>query len=192
MTLAQIAALGRKLLAFLGLFADCFARQAGRTLLRVYVKGQLSDVPRKNVEAIALRFATAPRTLQRFLESIKWDEAKLRDRAQQLVAREHAHPDALGAIDESGVGKSGNDTVGVGRQYNGNQGKVDNCVVGVHLSYSCAGFQCLLDGRVYLPEEWVDDPVRRKKTTFPTTWSFARNRRSPWSRSRAPWATAFA
>lgn len=80
MTLKQIAALGRKLVAFLGLFADCFGRREGRELLRVYVRGQLSDLHRKTAEAIALRFGTAPRTLQRFLESIKWDEAKLRDR----------------------------------------------------------------------------------------------------------------
>ena len=41
-------------------------------------------------EAMALAQDVAPRTLQRFLESIVWDEAKLRDRCQQLVASEHA------------------------------------------------------------------------------------------------------
>jgi SRSO17 transposase len=181
MTLKQIAGLGSKLIAFLRLFADCFGRSAGRTLLGVYVKGQLSDLHRKTAEAIALKFGVAPRTLQRFLESIKWDEEKLRDRCQQIVVRDHACPEAIGAVDESGVGKSGHDTVGVGRQYNGNKGKVDNCVVGVHLSYTIPGFQCLLDSAVYLPEDWVNDPVRRKKTTFPTTWCFAPNSRSPWS-----------
>jgi SRSO17 transposase len=180
MTLKQIAGMGKKLLVFLNLFADCFRRREGRELLRVYVHGQLSDLHRKNAEAIALKFGTPPRTLQRFLESIKWDEDKLRDRCQQIVAREHAHPEALGAVDESGVAKSGQETVGVGRQWNGNKGKVDNCVVGVHLSYATPGFQCLLDGALYLPEDWANDPVRRKKTTFPTRWSFAPNRRSLW------------
>ncbi len=78
MTLKQIAALGRELVLFLALFADCFGRREGRELLGVYVKGQLSDVHRKTAEGIALRFGEAPRTLQRFLESIKWDEEKLR------------------------------------------------------------------------------------------------------------------
>jgi SRSO17 transposase len=181
MTLKQIAALGKKLVTFLGLFADCFGRREARDLLRVYVKGQLSDVHRKTAEAIALRFGKAPRTLQRFLESVKWDEEKLRDRCQQIVAQDHAHPEAIGVVDESGVGKSGSDTVGVGRQWNGSRGKVDNCVVGVHLSYATPGFQCLLDSGLYLPKDWANDPVRRKKTTFPTRWSFARNLRSPWS-----------
>ena len=181
MTLKQIAALGRKLVTFLGLFADCFGRREARDLLRVYVKGQLSDLHRKTAEAIALRFGKAPRTLQRFLESVKWDEEKLRDRCQQIVAQDHAHPEAIGVVDESGCAKSGHDTVGVGRQWNGNRGKVDNCVVGVHLGYATPGFQCLLDSGLYLPKDWANDPVRRKKTIFPTRWSFRRNYRSPWS-----------
>ena len=168
MTLKQIASLGRKLVAFLGLFADCFGRREARELLRVYVKGQLSNVHRKTAEGIALRFGKAPRTLQRFLESIKWDEEKFHDRCQQIMARDHGHPEAIGVVDESGVAKSGDDTVGVGRQWNGNRGKVDNCVVGVHLSYAAPGFQCLLGSGLYLPQDWANDPLRRKKTTFPT------------------------
>ena len=70
MTLQQIAGLGRKLAAFLRLFQDCFGRSEGFALLTVYVKGQLSDLHRKTAEAIALRFGTAPQTLQRLLESI--------------------------------------------------------------------------------------------------------------------------
>jgi SRSO17 transposase len=168
MTWKQIAALGRKLVAFLQLFADCFGRREARELLRVYLQGQLSDLHRKTAEGIALRFGKAPRTLQRFLETIKWDEEKFHDRCQRMVAQEHGHPEAIGVVDESGVAKSGEDTVGVGRQWNGNRGKLDNCVVGVHLSYAAPGFQCLLGSGLYLPREWADDPVRRKKTTFPT------------------------
>src|SRR3989304_451308 len=186
MTLKQIAGRGRRV----GLFAGCFGRREPRELLRVYVQGQLSDVHRKTAEGIALRFGEAPRTLQRFLESIKWDEEKFLDRCQQIVAQEHAHPEAIGVVDESGTPKSGDDTVGVARQWNGNRGKVDNCVVGVHLSYAAPGFQCLLASGLFLPEDWANDPVRRKKTTFPRRWSFARSRRSPWGSSIARWATA--
>ncbi len=46
MTLSQIAGLGRRLRAFLGLFADCFGRREPRELLRIYIQGQLSDVHR--------------------------------------------------------------------------------------------------------------------------------------------------
>jgi SRSO17 transposase len=169
MTLKQIAALGSKLAAFLGLFADCFGRREGRALLAVYVKGQLSDLHRKTAEAIGLRFGAAPRTLQRFLESIKWNEEQLRDRCQQIVAQDHAHPEAIGLVDESAVAKCGSQTVGIKRQWCGSEGKVENCVVGVHLGYAAPGFQCLLDSALYLPEDWANDLARRKKTTSPTT-----------------------
>jgi len=192
MTLEQIAALGRKTTSFLALFADCFGRRDARELLRVYVKGQLSNLHRKTAEAIALQFRAAPRTLQRFLESVKWDEEKLRDRCQEIVAREHAHPEAIGCVDESGTAKSGKATVGVTRQWNGNRGKVDNCVVGVHLSYSAPGFQVLLDSVLYLPEDWANDPARRKKRMCPTRSSSAPSRGSRWARSIVLWPTAFA
>jgi len=172
MTLKQIAVLGKKLVVFLALFEDCFKSRPARDLLSIYVQGQLSDVHRKTCEAIALEFDTAPRTLQRFLESIKWDEQKLRDRCQQIIASEHAHREAVGIIDESGNAKSGTATVGTGRQYNGNRGKVENCLVGVHTVFSAPGFQCLIDSNVYLTEDYANDPVRRKKNYVPEDVKF--------------------
>ena len=50
--------------------------------------------------------------------------------ANRSWPRSTRHPDAIGVVDESGVAKSGHDTVGVARQWNGNRGKIDNCVVG--------------------------------------------------------------
>ena len=88
MTLKQIAGLRRKLVAFLRLFSDCFGRSEPRELLRAYVKGQLSNLKRKNVEAIALQFRKAPRTLQRFFESIKWAVFWRKDR-NGLPGRPH-------------------------------------------------------------------------------------------------------
>jgi SRSO17 transposase len=163
MTFKQIASLGKELAKFLALFLGCFRSRPGFALLQVYVQGLLSNVHRKNIEAIALELGRPPRTLQRFMESIKWDEAGVRDECQRLVCREHAHPEAIGCLDESGTVKSGNHTVGAARQWLGSRGKVDNGVVGVHLSYCAPGFPCLLDSEVYLTQEWAADPVRRKK-----------------------------
>lgn len=163
MSVQDIAKLGKLLVQFLARFAHCFARPAGRRLLAVYVQGLLSDGQRKNAEAIALQQNVAPRTLQRFLESIVWDEELLRDSCQQLIAEEHAHEDAIGCIDETGTAKSGSHTAGVKRQYNGNRGKIENCVNNVALAYSAPGFDCLLDARLYLPKEWTENPTKRKK-----------------------------
>jgi SRSO17 transposase len=180
MTLKQIASLGKELARFLALFAGCFRSRPGFALLQVYVKGLLANLQRKNVEAMALAFGKAPRTLQRFVESIKWDEAGVRDECQRLVAREHAHPQAIGCLDESGTAKSGSQTVGAARQWLGSRGKVDNGVVGVHLSYCAPGFQCLLDSEVYLTREWAADGARRKKTTSPPRSNSVPSRRSAW------------
>src|ERR1019366_6191286 len=79
------------LVKFLALFAGCFRSRPGFALCKIYVQGLLSSLQRKNVEAMALEFGKAPRTLQRFVESIKWEEARLRDECQRVVARDHAH-----------------------------------------------------------------------------------------------------
>jgi SRSO17 transposase len=172
MDIKDIAKLGKLLAQFLTRFASCFARVEGRFLLSVYVNGLLSDVQRKNAEAIALFQDVAPRNLQRFLESIVWNEGALRDRCQQIIATEHADPEAIGSIDETGTAKSGACTAGVKRQYNGNRGKIENCVNHVAIAYSSPGFCCLLDAQLYLPKEWTDDPVRRKKTYIPDEIQF--------------------
>lgn len=192
MSLKDIASLGKLLAQFLTLFAGCFSRQAGRDLLAVYVRGLLSDVQRKNAEAIALDQGISPRTLQRFLESIVWDQDLLRDQCQRLIAAEHAHPDAIGCIDETGTAKSGHHTAGVKRQYNGNRGKVENCINSVALSYTSEDFHCLLDAQLYLPQEWCDDPVRRKKTTYLTILNLRQSPKLHWNSLIAPKPTEYA
>ena len=181
MTLKQIASLGRELVKFLSLFVGRFRSRPGFALLQIYVQGLLSNLQRKNIEAMALEFGVAPRTLQRFAESIKWDETGVRDECQRLVGREHAHAEAIGCVDESGTAKSGSHTAGAARQWLGSGGKVDNGVVGVHLSYASPGFQCLLDSQVYLPQDWAKDPVRRKKVTSPTRSCSVPSRKLLWS-----------
>ena len=54
----------------------------------------------------------------------------MRDRCIDLVAMHHAHPEAIGLIDESGTAKSSKSTAGIARQYNGNRGKIEDCTVG--------------------------------------------------------------
>ena len=101
----EIGQLGRELMGFLAEFDDCFGRSESREHVRTYVRGQLSDLPRKSIEPIALAAGTPPRTLQRFLESVRWDEQRMRDRSQRIVARDHAHPSAIGGRDEAAVGR---------------------------------------------------------------------------------------
>jgi SRSO17 transposase len=89
------------------------------------------------------------------------------DRVQEIVARDHSAPFAIGSVDETGSTKKGTHTACVQRQWNGNRGKVDNCVVSVHLGYTAGQFHCLLDSDLFLPESWANDPARRKEAGIP-------------------------
>ena len=156
------------LTAYLKEFDDCFGRVTTRRHLDTYVEGQLSDLRRKSVEPIADATGTPPRTLQEFLGLFRWDEALVRDRLQQRVARRHAHPDAVGVLDETSFPKKGGHTACVQRQHCGATGKTDNCVVSVHLGYAAGDFHTLLDGDLYLPEKtWHQDRKRCRAAGIP-------------------------
>ena len=103
MNLRELKSIGRELSVVLAMFAGCSASLVVIRLLRVYIQGQLSDAKQKNHEAIALKFHQVPTTLQPFLESIKWHEEQVRDRCQEIVARDQTHQEAIGTIDESSI-----------------------------------------------------------------------------------------
>jgi hypothetical protein len=81
--------------------------------------------------------------------------------------------DAVLAIDETGVIKKGQKSAGVARQYCGASGKLDNCQVGVFLSWQTAKGHALLDRVLYLPREWTDDPARCRAAGIPEGVPFA-------------------
>ncbi len=172
MDVKTIKSIGRKLKKFLKQFEDCFNRSEPRENLETIVRGQLSDLERKSLEPIALAAGVPPRTLQDFVSSGHWDHQRMRDQTQEIIANRHAHPQAIGVIDESGNPKKGDCTCGVHRQYCGNTGKVDNCVVGVHLGYVQGDFQCILDSDLFLPKKWANDQERREKAKVPSEVTF--------------------
>jgi SRSO17 transposase len=152
---------------YLGEYRECFSRSEPADNLRVYVNGQLSDLLRKSIEPMADRAGVPPRTLQQFLSLADWDDRLMIDRIEQMVARDHGHPMSIGIIDETGHSKKGNKTPGVKRQWCGATGKVDNCVVTVHLSYAAGDFHTLLPGELFLPEVWSDDRERCRQAGIP-------------------------
>jgi SRSO17 transposase len=173
----QMAGLGTALTEFLGLFRNCLGECRLRDHLATYCRGLLSDLPRKSVEPIALAAGSTVRALQLFLTDRVWDHVRLRDRLQQRIASLHAPaPGVLrpaddlgvvGLIDETSVAKKGAKTPGVQRQYCGASGKIDNCVVTVHLGYACGPFTALLDSDLFLPQSWSDDRARCRAAGIP-------------------------
>jgi SRSO17 transposase len=165
----QIRQLEPKLDRFLERFADCFARKDTRAHLGVYVRGQLSNLPEKSVEPIALDANVAPRTLQEFLSQLKWDEERMGDRVLEVVKTEHAGAHSIGIFDETSDPKKGDKTPGVQKQWCGRLGKLENCLVTVHLGYAVEDFHCLLDGELFLPESWQEDRDRCREAGIPDT-----------------------
>jgi SRSO17 transposase len=163
----QIRGLKPMLTRYLKRFDDCFARQDTRAHFPVYVGGQLSDLPAKSCEPIALEAGVAPRTLQEFLSQHKWDENRMRTRLQELVVSDHAGPNSIGIIDETSDVKKGDKTPGVQRQWCGKVGKKENCLVTVHLGYATGDFHSLLDGDLFLPESWAEDRQRCREAGIP-------------------------
>src|SRR5512140_2778583 len=107
MDIPQLRKLKTRLRQFLKRFDDCFPRKDTRAHLPVYITGQLSDLPQKSVEPIALEADVAPRTLQEFLSQHSWDHDRMRDRLQEIVRDEHAGPHAIGILDETSDVKKG-------------------------------------------------------------------------------------
>lgn len=163
----QIRQMKPMLTRYLGQFDDCFTRCETREHFSTYVEGQLSDLGEKSCEPIALAAGIPPRNLQEFLSRYKWEEDRTRNRLQEIVVRDHGGPNSVGVIDETSDVKKGDKTPGVKRQWCGTRGKTENCIVTVHLAYAQGDFHCLLDGDLFLPQDWSDDRERCRAAGIP-------------------------
>jgi len=107
-------------------------------------------------------------SLTHFVSDSPWDHEPVLDHIQRDVTR-YIGDRKNGAIhvDESCFPKQGSDSVGVQHQYCGRLGKVANCQVGVFLGYNNGPYRTLIDERLYLPKEWAEDRVHRKKCGVP-------------------------
>jgi len=155
--------------AFHHQFAPLFGRTEAQRRSEQYVRGLLvQQTDRRNAENVADVIAGAtPRALQRLLTEAPWETAPVIDALHAYLAPRLSTPDGVFVLDESGFPKKGTKSVGVTRQYSGALGKVGNCQVGVFLAYVSERGHALVDARLLLPREWVDDPVRRQAAGVP-------------------------
>lgn len=168
MDAASMAALLPELERHLDRFSDCFSRREQREALRLYVRGQLSDLERKSIEPIALEFGVPPRNIQQFLSQAGWDHEMVRARTMQILREEYDDPESVGILDETYHAKKGNKTPGVQRQWCGTKGTTDNCTVTVHLSLAAANARCMVDSELFLPEQtWSNDRARCRAAGIP-------------------------
>ncbi|VBB43590.1 conserved hypothetical protein [uncultured Desulfatiglans sp.] len=164
-----------ELRAFHESFADCFFRTELRENFYRYMVGQFSDLERKSIEPIAIAVEDGQvRAMQRFVSTAVWEDDKIMQKYRSMVNDDMGDPDAVLIFDETGFPKKGQDSVGVGKQYCGILGKVDNCQVGVFAAYASSQGYALIDKRLFIPEHWFSDEysVRRKKCAVPPDLSF--------------------
>jgi SRSO17 transposase len=165
--------------------AACFARPEPRQHALLYLKAILSDIARKNGWQIAEHARQAhPSGMQRLLSHAIWDEEGVRDELRRALVQSLQAPAVLPeqapaatpfpvlVLDESGFPKRGTHSAGVQPQYCGVSGRVENCQVGVFLSYVTALGHGLIDRELYLPQEWCADSARRLAAHIPETVSF--------------------
>jgi SRSO17 transposase len=139
-----------------------------------YLQGLLSSIERKNGWQIAEQVGDVnPYGIQHLLGRSAWDADALRNELRRYVVEHLGHCEAVAVIDETGFLKKGNQSVGVQRQYSGTAGRIENCQIGVFLSYATPNGYTFLDRELYLPKSWTDDPDRCRQVGVPDTTQFA-------------------
>ena len=132
-----------------------------------YVRGLLAAGPRKSLEPLVERLAGEAdyQSLQQFLADSPWDPGRV---IQAVVERVCAVVDAEAwVLDDTGFPKDGKRSPGVKRQYSGTLGKIGNCQIGVSLHAVSGRATLPLGWALYLPEDWCEDPERRRKAKIP-------------------------
>ncbi len=134
-----------------------------------YLQGLfLTERNKRNIERMAEQSRISYQSQQHFLSDSPWS-------AQGLMRKISLDTNALLgdwqkqslSIDESSNRKSGKDSVGVSVQYNGNLGKIENSQTGVYASLSSYNRVGIINTRLFLPDEWVDDKERCLKAGVP-------------------------
>jgi len=144
-----------------------------------YSRGLMLPIERKSVEPLAaysdpLHVPAKHQSLHHFVANSQWsDEAVLERVRDWVVPALGLASDCYWIVDDTGFPKKGECSVGVARQYCGQLGKQDNCQVAVSLSLACAQGSVPIAYRLYLPEEWARDRVRRKRVGVPAQIQFA-------------------
>jgi SRSO17 transposase len=161
-----------KLEAFLADVVLFMGRKERRQHAEEYVRGLLMDGERKSIEPMADRLPGGDvQALQQFVNQSPWSTKEVQASLARKVEREFV-PEAYWFIDEVSFPKQGKHSVGVGRQYCGALGKTANCQVAVTLDLGTEESSTPLDWALYLPEPWINDPVRRKEAGIPEEITF--------------------
>ena len=172
-TFVEVWRWGQELERLHARIAPRFVRPEPRRRALAYLQGIVSSVERKNGWQLAEHAGEArPDGMQRLLGSASWDADLVRDDLRAYILEQLGDPQAILVIDETSFPKRGKKSAGVKKQYCGTTGQVENCQVGVFLSYVSAKGHTLIDRELSLPKDWIDDPGRCREAGIPETVRF--------------------
>lgn len=154
-------------------FLAVFRRYEQRYWAPLYLQGLLGPSARKSVEPMAERVCPGQtQQLHHFVSTSPWPTAPieqvLRKTADALVGGK----DAVLIVDDTALPKQGKHSVGVKRQHCGVLGKQANCQVLVSLTLAYKEVPVPMALRLYLPQEWAQDPARRAAAKVPESIIF--------------------
>lgn len=153
--------------------APHFARAQPRRRALLYLQGLLSETERKNGWQLAEQAREqTPYGMQRLLSDAVWDVERVRDEVRRYALEHLGLHEAILVIDETSFPKRGVHSAGVAVQYCGTTGRVENCQVGVFLSYVTAKGHTLIDRELYLPATWCEERDRCLAAGIPETVRF--------------------
>jgi SRSO17 transposase len=151
-----------------------FRRAEPRRQVGLLLEGMIGGAERKNGWQLAESAGDpAPWRMQALLGRTLWDQDKARDICRDYVIERLGDPAGVLVLDETGFLKKGRHSVGVARQYSGTAGRIENCQIGVFLGYASPRGHALIDRRLYLPKDWIEDGERRKAAGIPGDVEFA-------------------
>jgi len=159
-----------------GYFTDIasgLVRSEQRWAAGYYARALMMDGARKSLEPLVTRMGGTSveyEALQHFLADSPWDPAVI-DRAVAERVCAVIEPVAW-VIDDTGVPKDGKHSPGVKRQYSGTLGKIGSCQIAVSLHAVSSKGTVPLGFRLYVPEDWCQDPVRRREAKIPVSVAF--------------------
>jgi SRSO17 transposase len=154
--------------------APIFRRRELQETSSAFLDGLLSGIERKTGWLLAEQAgAEQPYRIQSFVGRSRCDAEALRDEVRSYVIEALGDGDGVLVVDETGFLKKGEHSVGVARQHSGTAGRIENRQIGVFLSYASRFGHALIDRRLYLPQVWSEDDVRRAKAAVPEDIAFA-------------------
>jgi len=172
-TLADVIGWRNSLIRLHARLASYFARPQPYERMLRFLQAVLSQVERKNGWQVAEQAREAtPYGMQRLLSGAVWDEDGVRDEVRAFALEHLGTTQAIIAIDETSFPKRGDHSAGVKKQYCGTTGRLQNCQVGVFLSYITALGHTLIDRELYPPQDWTDDRARCRQAGIPDTLGF--------------------